>query len=162
MAGALPRYRQGPASYTAGGYIVGGQLVVPATGLTGALATLNGVGILANTTAGASNVLGVAATDANTTNWPEGTPSLPTGPSQATDDNTLLDMPPFDYQVAVYNNVDINVTYSVAATLGVLLVADNAGGVKPRTAETFDQVVGKCTQPGGVAAATAGRAFIRV
>lgn len=164
MAGALPFLRQGPTSYPAGGYITGGMLVVAASGLTGSLTPLNGVGVVENTTDGTSTVLGVAASDANTTNYPEGTPSLPSSASSSTDDNPLLDSSTLNFEVAVYNNVDIFVNYSGTGTLGGLLCADNAGGVRPFVHGTDypEAVVGRCTNPGGVVAGHVGRAFIRV
>lgn len=166
MAGALPFLRQGPTSYPAGGYITGGMLVTAATGLSGSLASLNGVGVVQNTTDDSSTILGVAASDANTTNYPEGTPSLPSAASSSTDDNPTLDSSTLNFEVAVYNNVDVFVTYTAAAvSMGALLVANATGGVRAFVHGTDypEAVVGRCTQPGGVSSAGGtARAFIRV
>lgn len=167
MAGALPHIKQGPASYTAAGLILGGQLVRPAISGDTPPAGLAGVGVVANTNAVAQNIVGVAASDANTGQFPEGTPSLPgTWPGDGNNANQdqLLDSSILGYTVAVYNNVDINVNYSVSALFGKLLVADATAGVKPFTDGTDDPaaIVGRCTQPGGVTAGSVGRAFIRV
>lgn len=172
MAGALPHIKQGPASYTAGGLVLGGQLVVPASGLSGSLAGLNGVGVMVAGTGANQLVLGVAASDANTGQYPEGTPSFPAGwpgDGSSTAQDELLDISILGYTVAVYNNVDINVTYdgSANASFGQYLTwSTSIGGcVRPIAVGSISDaslIVGRCTQPGGVLASGVGRAFIRV
>lgn len=211
MAGALFHYKSGPASYVAAGLIHGGKLVSAASGLSGSLASLNGVGVLQNATDASLGVLGVAGADAYTEMFggyidaanplyaggnsangalqtpygnmgygPYDKPSFPTGwpgngGSTGTVDNEpnvqyedpLLDVSILTYAIPVYNNVDINVTYSGSGTVafGALLAADNAGGVRAWvTGDLAQAIVGRCTQPGGVTVATnpVGRAFIRV
>jgi hypothetical protein len=82
-------------------------------------------------------------------------------------EDPLLDVSLLTYSIPVYNNVDINVTYSGSGTVafGALLAANNAGGVRAWvTGDLAQAIVGRCTQPGGVTVATnpVGRAFIRV
>lgn len=180
MAGALPRFKQGPATYTAGGLILGGQLVVPASGLGGALAALNGVGVLvcpAGYSTGTTNgfPLGVAGADANTgmfasyntTYGPIDGPSLPVGwpgDGSLTTQDQLLDSSILGYSVPVYNNVDIPVNYDGACVFGqnITWSATVAGAVTSYTGTDPKVIVGKCTQPGGVTVAGVARAFIRV
>lgn len=158
MAGALFHYKQGPASYLVSGLVLGGQLVVP-TGNTATTVTVAG--------AAAVNCLGVAGADANNTN-PEGTPSLPggwPGDGSNTGQDQLLETSALNIAVPVYNNVDINVTYAAAANFGQLLKAAASGQVTPWVDGTDTDpgtIVGRCTNPGGVASGAVGRAFIRV
>jgi len=59
--------------------------------------------------------------------------------------------------------LDVRVTYNTAAALGQLLAADATGQVKAYTAgtTTYDAIVGRCTEPLGVAGAgTVARARI--
>ena len=73
----------------------------------------------------------------------------------------LLDVSVLPDYTAVYSGVDIHVTYAAAATFGALLMAAASGQVTPFTGTTYSQIVGRCTQPGGVAAgATVARARI--
>jgi hypothetical protein len=161
MAGALPRYRSGPASYPVSGLVLGGQLVQPTTG------TGTQVQVAAALTHGQPNILGVAGSDANTTNYPEGTPSLSVpGVNTSPNDNLnpILNSAALDYTVAVYNNVDIPVNYDGAVNFGAFLQssATVAGAVGLWDASNPERIVGKCTQPGGVPAAGTYRAYIRV
>lgn len=174
MAGAVVHYKQGPASYTAAGLILGGQLVVPASGVAGSLGTaLNGVGVMvcpAGYSTGNTNgyPVGIAAADANTGQFPEGTASFPAGwpgDGSLTSQDELLDISILGYTVGVYNNVDINVNFDGAAVFGQNLTwsASVAGAVTAYATATDPRlIVGKCTQPGGMSAAGVGRAFIRV
>lgn len=174
MAGALPHYKTGPATYTAGGLILGGQLVVPASGLSGSLAALNGVGVLVCPTSTFQLPLGVAGADANTGMFPEGTASLPgvwPGDSPASLQDQLLDNSILGYSVPVWNNVDIPVNYdgSGAVVFGQYLTwsTTTAGAVKGLATGAgiadASLIIGRCTQPGGVTAvAQSARAFIRV
>lgn len=175
MSGALPHYKFGPASYTAAGLILGGQLVTPATS-----GSLSGVGVIVQPTASAGTaltVLGVAGADANTGQYPEGVASFPTGwpgdGGSGTDNqpgveypDALLDVSILGYTIPVYNNVDIVVNYDSAGTVnfGQLLMASTsvAGAVTAFTGAVYSAIVGRCSQPGGVTAGSTGRAFIRV
>lgn len=148
MPGALPHYTKGPASYQVSALVLGGQLVVK----SGANAST----VMPNTTAGATNILGVAGGDAS--------PIVSqTGNTTAYGD-PLLDISGLPDYVSVYSGggIDIHVTYEGAADFGdLLMAAATAGNVKKYVAGTVDQVVGRCTQPGGVlAGATVARARI--
>jgi hypothetical protein len=177
VAGSLPHYKQGPASYTAGGLILGGQIVYPATGLGGALAALNGIGVLVAATGQQVNALGVAGADANNTMFldynatygPDSGASLPAGwagDGSSTAQDTVLDVSILGFTIPVYNNVDINVNYDgTAVSFGQLLQTSTtvAGAVMAWSGSNPQAIIGRCTQPGGVtAAAQSARAFIRV
>ena len=180
MAGALPHYKQGPASYTAGGLILGGQLVVPAYGLGGALAALNGIGVLvcpaAYTFQSNAAPLGVAGADANTTMFqdynatygPDSGASFPAGwggDGSLTSQDEVLDISILGFTIPVYNNVDMNVNYDGAVTFGQKLTwSASVAGALTGVSSSVDprNIVGYCSQPGGVSAAGVGRAFIRV
>lgn len=172
MAGALPHYKAGPATYTAAGLILGGQLVTAAT--SGAL---NGIGVIVHTAAADALTLGVAGADANTTMFqdynsvygPDSGPSLPGGwPGDGSNANQdqLLDVSILGFSIPVYNNVDIPVNYDgTAVSFGALLQNSTtvAGAVMAWSGSTPQNIVGRCTQPGGITAvAQVGRAFIRV
>jgi hypothetical protein len=187
MAGALFHYKSGPASYLAAGQVLGGQLVSAAGTLTGAVAALSKIGVVPSAS-GDTTVLGVAGADANVGQYvynssgdivfnatdleygPQGGPSFPAGwpgDGNLTTQDPLLDQSILGFSVPVYNNVDINVQYAATAQFGELLVAAANGAVTPYTSgtSTFDKVVGRCTQPGGVTVSSGtvlGRAFIRV
>ena len=187
MAGKLFHYKQGPASYTAAGLILGGQLVVPAAGLSGSLATLNGnaVMVASSVTTGAGGngylVIGVAGADANTGMLgvdasgnviypPVSGASLPAGwpgDGNLTTQDQLLDQSILGYTIPVYNHVDINVTYAANASFGTPLKLAANGTVTPWVPGTDTDValiVGKCTAPGGVTVASnpVGRMYVRV
>lgn len=183
MAGALFHYKQGPASYTAAGLVLGGQLVVPASGVAGALGTaLNTFAVMvcpAGYSTGTTNgfPVGIAGADANTgrlaapywnaTYGPVDGPSVPgawSGDGSATNQDQLLDQSILDFQIPVYNNVDINVNYDGACVFGQNLTwsASVAGAVTSYTGTDPKVIVGKCSQPGGIAVAGVARAFIRV
>lgn len=134
MPGAHMNLRLGPATYTVSQAVLGGQLVEP-DGTTG---------MIKPATAASAKVLGAAMSDAQ----PAGT--NPTSPL-----NVGWQQP----EVAVaYGPADVDLNYTGAAAFGQLLVSDANGAVKARTAETYDLVVAKCTEPGGVSAAGTGRA----
>lgn len=147
MPGVIAHYKSGPDSYQVSAAVVGGTLVVA-----------DGSSATTVSTAGANaiNVLGVAGNDAspvvsqagNTTSY--GAPIV---------DASFLD----DY-VAVHHGCDINVTYAAAATFGQLLKSAASGQVTPWVDGTDTHpayIIGRCTQPGGVAAgSTVARARI--
>lgn len=104
-------------------------------------------GMVLPATAAATNVLGVALTDAA----PYGAPTSP------------LNIGAFTDKVAVaYGPADVDLVYTAACADGQLVIAGANGQVTPAAAgPASDQVVGKCTQPGGVAAGAAGRCRLR-
>ncbi len=149
--GAIPQVRKtGPKSYPAAEAVTGGQLVE-------GRATAS-VGVAA---AGSFKVLGVALNDAVAT--------LVTEPV-----NGVLDTAPTGTRVLVSSRDEVPVTYAEAAAFGDALVAAAAGQVRPwratdpdgagpLTADTDPRaIVGRCTEPGGVAAGAVGLAFINV
>lgn len=158
MAGALPYYKLGPASYIAGKAITGGQLVRAAAGNeSGVTADLQGASVVPNDSLTSTTLLGVALTDAGISQYPEGTANT----------STPLDTATLPYTVAVGNNMDMRVLYSGTATFGAPVYADASGHVTG-TQGTNAVLVGRCTEPGGItgspstSAPVLGRAFIRV
>jgi len=138
MTAVLPHYKQGPANYQVATLIFGGQLVVPnnvTPGTTDLTVTVAG--------ANAKNVLGVAGSDGNVVSTQSGAANTYGQP--AIDISVLLDY------IGVYHGpVDIWVWYSGQVAPGALLIAGNYGTVVTVGAGTFDEVVGRCTHPGGV------------
>jgi len=138
MPGVVPYVREGPITYQVISTVSGGQLVMPDTG-----------GAVKICTANATTCLGVALHDAGVRT------------SQDAQNPANLAQQP-DYLAVAYG-FDLRVTYNTAAALGVILAADANGQVKAYTAGTtpFDQTVGRCTEPLGVAGAgTVARARI--
>jgi hypothetical protein len=137
---AIPQVRKtGPKSYPAAETIVGGQVV---EGRDTAKA-----GVAA---AGSIRVLGVALNDAVAT--------LVTDPV-----NGVLDTAPTGTRVNVANRDEVPVTYVDAAKFGEALVAAAAGKVTPAGAEADPRtIIGRCTEPAGVAAGAVGKAWINV
>jgi hypothetical protein len=137
----IPRFDQGPVTFTALATIVGGQLVDGAAG---------GV----QPAAAASNVcVGIATTDA----IPAATSQAPTIPGITTAINAAP-IPPY---VAVANSGVWPVTYAAVATFGQRLVTAANGQVTPAAA-TPDarQVVGICMEPAGVAGGAVGATLL--
>lgn len=178
MAGALPHYKLGPASYVAGKPILGGTLVRAAgtseTGLS-ASAPSNATVVPNDSTTTPGTLLGVAVSDAGVGQYPEGAVVSSgawsgnvvaggTGGLGGTDTN--LDVSGLGYTVAVANNVDIKVRYETTAKFGDRLWPSANGGVT-NTVGT-GPAIGYCSQPGGVtgspsaSAPVSARAFIRV
>lgn len=137
MSGVLPVLWDGPDTCEVSAAVTGGQLV-EVDGSTGKVKPAS---------AGSKTVLGVALEDGQ----PAG--SAPTNPVNTS-------WPPA--QISIADDVDIRVTYAAVATYGVWLVAAANGQVTPYTSgtSTFDQVVGRCTEPAGVAAGATGRARV--
>lgn len=144
MSGALPHYKQGPDSYQVSAAVVGGTLVVA-----------DGSSATTVSTAGSAavNVLGVAGNDA--------APIVSQAGNTTSYGDPIVDVSVLPDYVSVYHGVDIPVTYAASCTFGALLMAAASGQVTPFTGSTYSQIVGRCTQPGGVAAgATVARARI--
>jgi len=131
MPGVAPYLERGPATYTANVAIVGGQLVMPAAG-----------GTIQPATAGAANVLGVAGDDA--------------APASSGSPLNFASVRP---EVKVYAApTEVAITYAAAATFGQKLQAAANAQVTPWiTTGTADLIVGRCTEPAGVAAGGVGR-----
>jgi hypothetical protein len=141
MATVIPRFDQGPVTFTALAAVTGGQLCDGAAG---------GV----QPAGAASNVcVGVATTDA----LPTSTSQAPTIPGASVAINAAP-IPPY---VAVANSGVWPLTYAAAATFGQRLVTAANGQVTPAAA-TPDarQVVGICMEPAGVGIAGVGATLL--
>jgi|SRR5216684_4462469 len=151
MPGVLPVLRQGPATYQVFSAVTGGQVVVPHE----AAGVFTDQTIIPNVTVNAINVLGVAANDAAP--YVDQTGLNPVVISQQPD------------RVAVYYGVDITVAYAAACDFGICVSASAASGVQAyvRQGAAYSQfvgdpvyIIGRCSEPGGVAAAGNARARI--
>lgn len=132
MAGVLPVYERGPATYTANVPITGGQLVMPDTG-----------GTIKPATAGATTVLGVARDDA-----------LPAG------SGSPLNLGTARPEVAVYTGPEeVPVTFAANAAFGVKVKAAANGQVTPWVSGTdaADLIVGHVTDPAGATSGSTAR-----
>jgi hypothetical protein len=140
MTAVEPHYKAGPANYQVSTLIFGGQLVEHTTQTAGTTdLTIKPAG------AGSKAVLGVASKDANVLTAQTGAANAY---GQPLIDISVLD----DFTSVYYSGVDIWAWYAGACAPGVLLVAGANGTVLTIGAGTFDQVVGRCVHPGGVAA----------
>lgn len=139
MTAVLPRYKTGPANYQAATLIYGGQLVQPNTLTAGTTDLTVTTGLSASV-----NILGVAGTDANVISTQTGAVNSYGQP--------LIDISVLgDYLPVYYGGVDIWVWYSGAVIPGKQLIAGATGTVVTAgTGPAADQVVGRCTHPGGV------------
>jgi hypothetical protein len=141
MPTVIPRFDNGPVTFTAIAAVTGGQLVDAVAG---------GV----QPAGAASNVCcGVATTDA----IPIGTSQVPTVPGITTSINASP-LPPY---VAVASDGVWPLTYAAAATFGQRLVTAANGQVTPAAA-TPDarQIVGICYEPAGVALGAVGATLL--
>ena len=139
---AIPMVTQkGQRTYTAAEAILGGQLVEGRTG-----SDKGRVGVAG---AASNKVLGVAVTDGIN---PE---AIVTGSTVVAGHPTLNAAPIPTAVTVVSGGIEVPVTYAANASLGDKLIAAANGAVTPAGA-TPDarQIVGKCTQPGGVVIAT--------
>jgi hypothetical protein len=132
MPSVIPRFDQGPVTFTALTAVTGGQLVDAVAG---------GVQPAA---AGSNICVGVATTDA----IPTATSQTPTVPGVP----IAINASPIPPYVAVANSGVWPLTYAAAATFGQRLITAANGQVTPAAA-TPDarQVVGICMEPAGVA-----------
>ena len=141
MSAVLPHYKTGPANLQANTLIYGGQLVQynstasPATDLTVIPAAASSV-----------RVLGVAGNDA--------APIATQTGAANTYGEPLIDLSVLtDYVSVYYGHVDIWAWYSGAVVQGNLVLAGANGTlVTAGAGPASDQVIGKCTHPGGVSA----------
>jgi hypothetical protein len=141
MSAVLPHYKMGPANLQANTLIYGGQLVQfnsvanPSTDLT-----------VIPSTAASVRILGVAGTDAAPIATQTGAANSYGQP--------LIDISVLtDYLPVYYGHADIWVWYSGAVVQGNLVIGGANGTVVTAGAgPAADQVVGKCTHPGGVSA----------
>lgn len=124
----------GPASWPVSEAILGGQLVMAATGPD--------LGAVKVATAGATTVLGAALTDAD-----------------VADPDTLDRAHPAPDVAVAYAPTEVVLTFSADCAPGVLLVAATLGKVTPYVTATHtpDQIVARCTEPGGAVTGGTGR-----
>jgi hypothetical protein len=168
MSAVLPHYKMGPANFQVASLVYGGQFVsphVPGTAGTTDFTVIPSTG--GTTAAGDNQVLGLAGADANVLTTQTGAVNSYGQP--AIDISVLT-----DYVAVWYGGVDIWVWYSGPANYGEPLVVGavvgaNANGsvmgisqtpkggtgvtITPAAAVT-GALIGRCTQPGGVAAAS--------
>lgn len=144
MAGVVANVRHGPSTYEVNTAIIGDRLVEP-DGVTGKIK---------HATAGSTRVLGVSLYEA----MPAGT---------AYEDTTSAGFPRVDHAVpqeyvAVGWTGEFKVLAAGAINFGAQVAAGANGTVVPYTAaaagaaQTFDQIVGRCTQPSGIANGASG------
>lgn len=152
MSAVLPHYKQGPANYQVSTLIFGGQLVSPTT-LTAGTTDLTVKPATNGTPADAGAVLGVAGADGNVVASQTGAANTYGQPQ--IDISVLPDFVP-----VYWGGVDIWVWYSAQTTPGSLLVVSSTNGTvgpAPVSASwaltTPPLIVGRCTNPGGVASA---------
>lgn len=163
MSAVLPHYRTGPANYQAAALIYGGQFVTFNTLTPGTTDLTVKPSVGGTTTAGDTNVIGVAGTDANVISTQTGAANSYGQP--AIDISVLTDY------VSVYSaGFDIWVWYGGQAGPGELLVVGAATGANcngcvmgytrtPQNATATISApvpatfVARCTHPGGVSSA---------
>jgi hypothetical protein len=148
MSAVLPKYKLGPANYQAAGLIFGGQLVVNNNQTAGTTDLTVRVADGQLNAGDLTQVLGVAAADANVI-------ATQTGAANAYGE-PLIDLSVLgDYVAVYYGHVDIWTWYSAAVNPGQLVqlstTAGKAGTLMP-FGGTAANLVGRCTHPGGVAA----------
>lgn len=141
MSAVLPHYKQGPQNFQVSTLIYGGQMVMPTTSTAGTTDLT-----VKPATAAAVNSYGVAGIDANVIATQTGAPNTYGQP--------LIDISVLtDYTSVYFGGVDIWVWYSGAVVPGTLLICGATGTVLTAgVAPAADQVVGKCSHPGGVSA----------
>lgn len=162
MTAVLPHYTRGPANYQAAALIYGGQFVEPNTITAGTTDLTVKVSVGGTTSAGATNVVGLAATDANVILTQTGAANSYGQPQ--------IDISVLTDYVAVYSGGwDIWVWYGGQANAGELLVVGAATGANctgtvmgagqtPKNASAtitpaYNNVVARCTHPGGISSA---------
>lgn len=135
----IPQVTQGgPKTFTPAdnAFVRGGRLVEAVAG-----------GRIQEAGAASVKVLGVALTDAIA---PEDVNTQSTTDAQG---RTVLNTVVLPTTVAVaYGHTEVPVTYAADATFGALLIAAANGTVTPGA--VAGQIVGRCTEPGGVTVAT--------
>ncbi|NKS97490.1 hypothetical protein [Prescottella equi] len=137
MAGAAQITQGGPKSFTPTEVILGGQLVEGRD---------NGrIGVAA---ADSERVLGVAITDGQSPDTAQ------SGPTTDAIGRPVVNAMPIPTVVSVaYSGTEVKVTYSAAAKFGEALVSTGDGKVGPAPADApAAAIVGRCTEPKGVAA----------
>jgi hypothetical protein len=162
MTAVLPHYTRGPANYQTAALIFGGQFVEPDTITAGTTDLTVKVSAGGTTSAGATNTVGAAGTDANTILTQTGAANSYGQP--------LIDISVLTDYLPVYSGGwDIWVWYGGQANPGELLVVGAATGANcngtvmgagqtPKNASAtitpaYNNIVARCTNPGGVSSA---------
>lgn len=155
MPGVRPVYEKGPLTFMAtvtanGGLIKGGQLVEP-DGTTGKIKVAGN---------GSAAVLGVATGDASPSNYVN---------ADSTDSwgNPVVQgglYPPNEVAVAYQGVWRLKVAAATATVpFGARVKAAANGEIQLHSqtaAATYDQIVGKCVEPGGIAAGAEGKILL--
>jgi hypothetical protein len=131
MPGSYPVLQLGPATYTVSAAVTGGQLVM-VDGSTGKVKPTTGAAVAC---------LGMATSDA----------------SPAGSGTNLNYATPRSEVSVVYGPAEVVLTAAGTIAFGALVVAAANGQVVTVGAGTFDQVVGRCTEPAGIASGATGR-----
>lgn len=131
MAGTYPVTQLGPDTYEVSATVTGGQVLM-VDGSTGKVKPSTGV---------LSAIVGVALTDA-----------VPAGSGS----NLAFGTAPKTVSVA-YGPATVKCTAAGAIAFGALVTSAASGQVATIGAGTFDQVIGKCVEPGGISSAGVGR-----
>ncbi|WJJ10813.1 hypothetical protein P9990_19870 [Prescottella equi] len=141
MAGIPQVTKTGPKTFTPAEVVLGGQLVeARAAGRIGVAA------------AGSVKVLGVALTDAQSPDAPQG------GTTTDAIGRPIANAMGIPTCVAVaYGPVEVQVSYAAAANFGDRLIAAAGGKVTPAAVDADARtIVGICTEPAGVVANKSG------
>lgn len=144
MPGTPQVTKTGPRTYSPIESITGGQIVEARAG-----AAVGGKGRCGVAAAGSVKTLGVALFDAQAPEALVTTPATVAG-------RPVLDASPLPTVLGVADGgIETKVKYAADASFGDRLVVGAGGGLTPAGANPDARtVVGKCTQPGGVAVAT--------
>jgi hypothetical protein len=135
MPGVIPRFQEGPVTFTASTTITGGMLVDAVSG-----------GTVAPAGAGSVLCIGVATTDA----IPAATSQVPTVPGASVSINES----PITQYVAVASEGVYPVTFAAACAFGARVITAANGQVTPAGATPDSRtVVGICLEPAGVSGA---------
>lgn len=147
MAGIRPRFEKGsPLTFNANVLIKGGQLVEPDAA----------TGRIKPTAANSVTCLGVALGDASAFGYTNANTTDAWG-------NPVVNaqFPPNEVAVAKHGVFDLKVAAATATVpFGALVKAAANGEVQLHSqgaAATFDQIVGRCVEPGGIAAGAEGK-----
>lgn len=143
MSAVTPYYKLGPSNKQVSTLVYGGQFVQPTTATQGTTDYTVKPALSASVT-----VLGVAGADANVMTAQTGAPN---SYGQPQIDISVLT----DYVAVYYGNVDIWCWYAGAVLEGQKLIigsANNGTVVAAGAGPASDQVVGLCTNPGGITA----------
>lgn len=140
MPGVVQVTKTGPKTFTPTEVVIGGQLVEGRGG--------SRMGVAA---AASTKVLGVALVDGAPPETFTGDPVVANGVT------TAMLLAPVTKVAVAYGGIEVPVTYSAPAAFGDSLVCTGAGKVGPAGATPDARtIVGRCTQPEGVAANAVG------